>query len=73
MKNKSRLAALMAFAMAMGDERPEREMFLPKDPSYTDDQRKEMKGLKRFDYGDNYLYALNKKNADRKAQKKGWV
>lgn len=31
------------------------------------------KGLKEFFYGENSLYALNQKNADRKARKKGYL
>tara|TARA_R100000951_G_scaffold54402_1_gene45771 strand:- start:227 stop:451 length:225 start_codon:yes stop_codon:yes gene_type:complete len=31
------------------------------------------KGLKEFFYGEKVIYALNKKNADRKARKKGYL
>jgi len=31
------------------------------------------KGMKEFFYGDNSLYALNQKNADKKARKKGYL
>lgn len=31
------------------------------------------KGLKEFFYGENSVWALNKKNADRKARKKGYL
>jgi hypothetical protein len=30
-------------------------------------------GLKQFFFGENSLYALNKKNAEKKAKKKGWI
>jgi hypothetical protein len=30
-------------------------------------------GLKEFIYGENSLWALNKRNADRKAKAKGWI
>ena len=30
------------------------------------------RGLKKFTYGDNVLYALNQRVADKKAVKKGW-
>ena len=30
-------------------------------------------GLTEFQYGANKLWALNKKNADRKAKKMGWI
>jgi len=29
--------------------------------------------MKEFFYGDNSLYALNQKNADKKARKKGYL
>ena len=31
------------------------------------------KGLKEFFYGEKVIYALNQKNADRKARKKGYL
>ena len=31
------------------------------------------KGLTQFFYGDNSLYSLNQKNADRKAKNKHWL
>ena len=31
------------------------------------------KGLKKFSYGDEYIFALNQKNADRKAKKLGLI
>ena len=31
------------------------------------------KGLKEFFYGENKIYALNQKNADRKARNKGYL
>ena len=50
------------------------------DRQTTPAERKEAKekiyvanGLKKFEYGDNYVYALNKKNADRKARLQGLI
>lgn len=37
------------------------------------DKYKEKYGLKEFKYGDNVIYARNKKNADRKAKNKGFL
>jgi hypothetical protein len=31
------------------------------------------KGLTKFTYGQNSLWALNQTNADRKAKKRGWI
>lgn len=31
------------------------------------------KGLKEFIYGENKLYSINQKNADKKAKKYGWI
>lgn len=33
----------------------------------------ERKGLSVFNYGENSIWALNKKSADKKAKKKGWI
>lgn len=30
-------------------------------------------GLKKFVYGDNFVWALNQKNADKKAIKNNWI
>lgn len=38
----------------------------------TKDEIAENKGLKKFFYGDKYVYAINKKNADRKAKNLGY-
>lgn len=34
---------------------------------------KEAKGLHEFIYGDNIVWALNQKNADKKAKRKGYI
>lgn len=39
----------------------------------TEDEIAERKGLKKFFYGENYVWALNQKNADRKARKRHWL
>jgi hypothetical protein len=36
-------------------------------------ERNKRNGLKMFYYGDNHVWALNKKNADKKAKKKGYL
>ncbi len=71
-------------AMAMiGTETPhrEREYIEPKE---TDEQRKcriakaeiernKANGLKEFFYGENSVWAINQKNADKKARSKHWL
>lgn len=71
-------------AMAMmGSEMPHGECEYVK-PKETDEQRKrriakaeieraKANGLKEFFYGENSLWAINQKNADRKARSKHWL
>jgi hypothetical protein len=82
-KNKVHMLGLFAAMVMMGNEMPhaEREYVKPKE---TDEQRKrrlvkaeieraKVNGLKQFFYGENSVWAINKKNADRKARSKHWV
>ena len=39
----------------------------------TEKQKAELNGLKEFDFGGNKIYALNQKNAERKAKKLGYI
>ena len=39
----------------------------------TEKEKAEMNGLKEFDFNGNKVYALNKKNADKKAKKVGYI
>lgn len=39
------------------------------DTHLSEDQKKQMQGLKEFFYGDVSVWAINKKNADKKAKK----
>ena len=39
----------------------------------TEKEKAEMNGLKEFDFNGNKVYALNKKNADKKAKKLGYI
>lgn len=40
---------------------------------HSKDELNEHAGLKRFEYGSNYVYAINQRNADKKAKKLGYV
>lgn len=67
--------------MGTGTPHREREYIEPKE---TDEQRKrriskaeiernKANGLKEFFYGENSVWAINQKNADRKARSKHWL
>ena len=82
-KNKLHMLGLLGAMAMMGTETPhrEREYIEPKE---TDEQRKrriakaeiernKANGLKEFFYGENSVWAINQKNADRKARSKHWL
>lgn len=54
------------------NEKPIEKFYPEKNPKEFEN-RMLQKGLNKFYYGDNFLFALNQKNADRKARKKGWI
>lgn len=80
MKNKlGMISMLAAFAMSGTDGMGEY-----REPKETDEERKarlakaereryKAQGLKEFFYGENSLWALNQKSADKKARKRGWL
>jgi hypothetical protein len=83
MKSKLGMMSMFAAMAMMGTEAPhrEREYIEPKE---TDEERKrriakaeieraKVNGLKEFFYGENSLYALNQKNAYKKARSKHWL
>ena len=73
MKNKkaSHMLAFIAAAMAIGETQyqrlSERKVIKPLKV------QKPQKGHREFFYGENSVWALNKANADRKAEKLGYV
>ena len=82
-RNKLHMLGLLGAMAMMGSEMPhqEREYVKPKE---TDEQRKrriakaeieraKANGLKEFFYGENSVWAINQKNADRKARSKHWL
>ena len=85
MKKTAYLQSLMAIAGAMGGDvnlgwpRGDFETVTgPRSykmkPDYiAEEQRNIRRGLKKFEYGLNHLWALNKKSADKKAAKRGWI
>ncbi len=76
------LSMLGALAM-MGAETPH-GMRQHREPTETEEERKrrvakaevqryKAQGLTEFFYGDNSLWALNQKAADKKARKRNWI
>ena len=52
-----------------GEERSSNKRILNKNPK----KKIIPKGMKEFWYGDQVIYSINKKNADKKARKKGLI
>lgn len=83
MKSMLGMYALAAMAMS-GDlvsNNPRERYIEPKD---NDEEKKQMlakaeiernkaNGLKEFFYGENSVWSINQKNADRKARRKHWL
>ena len=83
MKSKLGMMSMFAALAMMGTETPHghREYTEPKE---TDEERKrriakaeiernKANGLKEFFYGENSVWAINQKNADKKARSKHWL
>jgi len=70
------MAMMLSGGLEHGSHRPE---FLTPEERKRQREKNEEKinkarGLRRFHYGDDrYLYARDRKNADRKAKNKGWL
>lgn len=80
MKSILALASMSMLSSAMGGDMPEKYV----EPEETDEEREKRlerakdkinksQGLTLFLYGENKLWALNQKSADKKAQKKHWL
>jgi len=83
MKSKLGMMSIFAAMAMMGTETPygDREYTKPKE---SEEERKRRKakaeieiykshGLTEFFYGENSLWALNQKSADKKARKRNWI
>lgn len=85
MRNKLGMLSAFALLAATGDQPLYHPLSTidtppPKDPKYLERKRKAAEakinaknGLTEYFYGENSLWALNQKNADKKAIKKGWM
>lgn len=72
--SKSKLLPFLSIMAALiGHSTPEEKIERKPKKKLTEDEIAESKGLKKFFYGKNYVWALNKKNADRKAKNLGFV
>lgn len=71
--SKFKSLAILSTMMALSGNSPYSER-IEKEPKkqLTDDEIAERKGLNKFFYGNNYVWAINQKNADRKAKKLGY-
>lgn len=82
MKSILGMYALAAMAMSGGLDGNNRERYI--EPKETEEERKarlakaeieryKKQGLTEFFYGENSLWALNQKSADKKARKRHWL
>ena len=77
MRTKSKTLGLLAMMSVLGDgsdivKSISDDYRLRKgNPEPTDADRNRMKGLKEFQFGDNSVWAINEKNANKKAKKLG--
>lgn len=82
MKSKLGMMSMLAAFAMMGTETPHRERDY--EPKESDEEKKrrlakaeiernKANGLKEFFYGENSVYAINQKNADKKARSKHWL
>lgn len=83
-KKKLGMFSVLASSMAMMGNDPYGMNIIGIDPPRTEtkEEKKQKlikqeieiaKGLKEFIYGENKLYSINQKNADKKAKKYGWI
>lgn len=74
MSRKKDIILAAAYALAhlptQGESRPART---PRQLAVDAELLQEKKGLRPYTYEQGTLYALNQKNADRKARQKGWL
>ena len=83
MKSKLGMMSMFAALAMMGTETKHRHREYT-EPKETDEERKrriakaeierdKANGLKEFFYGENSVWAINQKNADKKARSKHWL
>ncbi len=81
---KSMLGMYVFAAMAMSSDLGGNSQKRYVEPKETDEEKKKRlakaeiernkaKGLKEFFYGENSVWAINQKNADKKARSKHWL
>lgn len=83
MKSKLGMLSMFAAMAMMGTETPH-EMREYREPKESEEERKrrlakfeieryKAQGLTEFFYGENSLWALNQKSANKKARKRHWI
>lgn len=77
MRSLSKLSVIAAIASALGMGGSPTPRSVVKYKKKSDQGHKlitaKKNGLKEFNYGENSLFELNQKNADRKARLAGWI
>lgn len=79
MKTKSKTLGLLAMMSVLGAGSEvsgsivRGERLRKGNPEPTDAERNKMKGLKEFKFGENVVWAINEKNANKKAKKLGFI
>lgn len=73
MSSKKGMFGMMAYMMMESMNGGQMHNHKPKQKIRKPKLNKEHKGHKKFTYGDEVIYALNQKNADKKAKTKGLI
>ena len=72
--SKSKILTFLSIMTALSEHsEPTKRIKRKPRKQLTEDELAESKGLKKFFYGENYVWALNNKNADRKAKNFGFI
>lgn len=72
-KNRNLLAFALAALHARAAQAEQKAGIKKKVSFVSPEEIAKKQGLKEFIYGENSVWALNKKNADKKAAKNGWL
>lgn len=67
------LAAMDSYSYGGGRNGLPEHVELRGNSSMTDEEKAKANGLKKFTYGSNHVFALNKRSADKKAKKLGYL
>lgn len=62
-----------SYGVEQKESEEDRKKRLLKSKCDSEEELNRLKGLKEFVYGENKLWALNQKSADKKAKSRGWI